>query len=304
MFINVKVPATSANLGPGFDCLGLALGLYNEFDFETAEQGLTIEIDGEGTASIPRDKSNLIVQAACRLARHIGRELPSLRIVQRNYVPSSSGLGSSSTAVVAGLLGANALFGSPLNKLDVLHLATEMEGHPDNVAPALYGGLVLVPMGVEPLHVEQIAIAPLEAVVVLPDFALLTADARAALPGAVSRADAIFNLARTPLVVRALEQGDYAKLGIAMEDRLHQPYRLPLVPGMAAAFAAARQAGAAAVAISGAGPSVIAFAPQNHTAIGEAMRAAFAAVGLGSRMWVLPLDLRGSHVSVRPKLSH
>ena len=293
--VHITVPATSANLGPGFDCLGVALALYNKFTFQEAES-LCIEVSGEAADLVPRDASNLVVQAAQVLAERCGRVLPPLRIHQTNRVPAASGMGSSSTAVIAGLLGANALLGTGLTTADILDIATDMEGHPDNVAPALFGGLVLVPMGSRPLHIERIPIPPLQAVVILPAFELLTSTARAALPSHVARAEAIFNLARTPLLIRALEQGDYVKLGIAMQDKIHQPYRIPLVPGMAEAFAAARTAGAAAVAISGAGPSMIAFAPYGHEAIGKAATAAFAQAGLPSRYWVLPMDTGGSLV--------
>lgn len=293
--VKVTVPATSANLGPGFDCLGVALGLYNEFVFATADQ-LAISVVGESATAVPCDAQNLVVQAAQRLADECGRALPPLRIQQTNGVPAASGLGSSSTAVVAGLLGANALLGTGLSQHDILELATAMEGHPDNVAPALFGGLVLVPMGSRPLHVEQIPIPAMDVVVVLPHFELLTSTARAALPTHISRADAIFNLARTPLVIRALEQGDWAKLGLAMQDKIHQPYRIPLVPGMAEGFTAAYAAGAAAVAISGAGPSVIAFAPHGLAAVGEALQGAFGRAGLASRLWILPLSSTGSSV--------
>ncbi|MCA9981821.1 MAG: homoserine kinase, partial [Anaerolineales bacterium] len=209
--VNVKVPATSANLGPGYDCLGLSLGLYNEFDFmPLADEGtLEIIIEGEGADFIPRDESNLIVQAAQFLCDHLQRPLPAMKIIQRNYVPPASGMGSSSTAVVAGMLGVNEILKAGLTKNDILELATNMEGHPDNVAPALYGGLVLVPMGISPLHIERFEVPPLMMTIILPEFNLLTQDARAALPAMVSREDAIFNLARTPLVIRALEQGNY-----------------------------------------------------------------------------------------------
>lgn len=294
--VMVKVPATSANLGPGFDCLGMALGLFNEFDFALIEQGLEIVVEGEGAELIPTTPNNLMVQAACRLCQLVGRELPPLRILQRNFVPVASGLGSSSTAVVAGLLGINALLELGFSKQQLLEIATEIEGHPDNVAPALFGGLVLVPMGTKPLHVEHFHIKPLMATIILPEFELLTATARAALPTQLGRADIIFNLARLPLVIRAFEEGNYHKLHIAMQDKIHQPYRIPLVPGMAEAMEAAHKAGAAAVAISGAGPSIIAFSAQNQEAIGRAAQEAFGRVGLASRVWVLPVDTQGSQV--------
>lgn len=298
--ITVTVPATSANLGPGFDCLGMALNLRNEFQFTSQPNGTSISIDvhGEGVESIPTDGSNLIVQSMQFLCDYVGRPLPSCYIKQINHVPAASGLGSSSTATVAGLMGANALLGNLVEKDCILKLATRIEGHPDNVAPAIFGGLVLVPMGDdgEALVVERITMPELTVALVLPDFALLTSDARAALPIKVDRADAIFNMARIPLVLRALEKCDYKLMNIAIDDRLHQPYRMALVPGMETAFAAARTAGAAAVAISGAGPSTIAFCAENQAAVGQAMIDAYAAAGLNARMWLLKADNQGSTV--------
>ena len=296
----VRVPATTANLGPGFDCLGMALNLHNEFIFSEIPQGLDVVTHGEGVGSIPTDGRNLVVQAVNHLCDHLDRQLSGLRIVQTNHVPAASGMGSSSTAVVAGLLGGNALLGFPLNHEEILQLATDIEGHPDNVAPAIFGGLVLVPVGIDGTceYIERIPIPQLNAVLVLPEFDLLTADARSALPTTLPRADAIFNISHMAMVVRALEQGDYAKLAIGMQDRVHQPYRMALVPGMAEAMTAAKEAGAAAVAISGAGPSLIAFAPSHLKAIGEAMMAAYKAHGLNSRMWLFHTDSEGSTVEV------
>ena len=297
--ITVKVPATSANLGPGFDCAGLSLNLYNRFNFTRTEKDeVSIEVRGEGKGLIPTTEENLIVHAMKYLCRSLGRPFPTVHIEQINHVPAASGLGSSSTAVVAGLLGANRLLGDPLDRYQILELATEMEGHPDNVAPAIYGGLVVTCLTERGglCHVEQIELPPLQVVLVLPDFSLLTRDARNALPAQISRADAIYNIARLPLVVRALEAGDYQKLGAVMLDKLHQPYRIPLVPGMGDAFEAAKAAGAAAVAISGAGPGTIAFSPHSHDKIGRAMIEAYERAGLSARMWQLQVEQNGSQV--------
>ena len=295
----VNVPATTANLGPGFDCLGMALSLHNRFIFSEIPHGLEITTHGEGIEQIPTDGRNLVVQAVNHICTHLGRQLTGLRLEQTNHVPAASGMGSSSTAVIAGLLGGNALLGSPLTKAEILQLATDIEGHPDNVAPAIFGGLVLVPLDTDGHceYIEHIPIPELNAVLVLPEFDLLTADARAALPPQLSRADAIFNVSHMGLVIRALEQGDYTKLAIGMQDRIHQPYRMALVPGMAQAMQAAKEAGAAAVAISGSGPSLIAFAPSGLDAIGQAMKGAYQAHGLNSRMWLIHTDSVGSTVT-------
>ena len=217
-----------------------------------------------------------------------------MHIQQNNNIPVGSGLGSSSTAVIAGLMGANGLLGFPLSKAEVLDIAIEMEGHPDNVAPAMHGGLVLSLMHEAGTHIEQIEIKHIEAVIVLPDFKMLTEEARAILPTFVSRQDAIFNCSRIALLLRALQTNDYDKLKISMQDRLHQPYRLTLIPGAEDAVDAAYLAGAKGVALSGAGPSIIAFAPDNLSKIGNAMCQAFKSNGLDSRQWCLPMDISGT----------
>jgi homoserine kinase len=288
--IRVSVPATTANLGPGFDCLGLALSLHNRVEVSRASRTQVI-IHGEGAGLLPEDESNLVLRAMNRLARYAGSALPPLQVVQHNAIPVGSGLGSSAAAVVAGLLAADELLGAGLPLPLLLALATELEGHADNVAAALTGGLVLV-AGDE---VVSLPVAPLLAVVVLPAVSLSTRAARAALPVGVPHADAIFNLAQLGLLLQALARGDQALLARAMADRLHQPYRIPLIPGMQAAMAAAQAAGAAAC-LSGAGPSLIAFTSSGHEALARAIRAAFAGAGLDSRTWILASDSRGAEL--------
>jgi homoserine kinase len=300
--ITVTVPATSANLGPGFDCLGLALTLHNEVIFtETAESQLAISIQGDCASTIPSDSRNLIYQAADRTFTHLGKRPLGLHISQCNTIPVGSGLGSSSAAIVAGILGANALVNGNLSRLELLALAIEMEGHADNVTPALYGGLTLTLNDGDQFFVEQITTPPLEVVIVLPDFAFPTSQSRAALPPHISRQDAIFNIGRMGLLIRALTTGDHSQLRLAIQDKLHQPYRLPLIPGSQQVMQAAYCEGAMAVALSGAGPSLIAFAPHNHQAIGRAMQHAFAQVGLKSRVWTLQANPQGATVAQKTK---
>ncbi len=301
MKVKVTVPATTANLGPGFDCLGLALDLSNTFELETADPGvLSITAEGEGAAALPRDASNLVIEAAHLLFDAVGKRPSGLRLHCHNLIPVGSGLGSSAAAILGGMLAANGVLGSPLTPEEVLDLAIRYEGHPDNVAPAMMGGLILGVRDGETWLLEPIAMPPMQVAYVLPDFDFPTTAARDALPTAVSMADAIFNAGRVGLLVRALAAGDFAKLAVAMQDRLHQPYRIPLVPGMAAAMEAAQHAGAAGVAISGAGPSLMAFAPDGHQAIIAAMTAAFTGAGLANRSWILPVATTGAEVvSVR-----
>ncbi len=295
--VTVTVPATTANLGPGFDCLGLALTLYNRVTMTDAAATFTIHVTGEGAAWLPTDESNLVWQSAQRLFETVGKWPSGVQIEQENQIPAGSGLGSSAAAVVSGLVAANALVKAGLSPSELLQLATEIEGHPDNVAPALFGGLTLINHTDHGLHLEQIPVPPLTVVIVLPAFDLPTAQSRAALPPQIPLKDAIFNIGRMGLLVRALQTGDHHKLCVAMQDRLHQPYRLPLVPGLGEAFAAAYSAGASAVALSGAGPSLIAFAPHNHEAIVAACTRAFAQAGLTSRAWVLSVDNTGTKCS-------
>jgi len=336
--ILISVPATSANLGPGFDCLGLALDLWNRVEISKSanqqtnkltnqqtnkltnqqtnkltnqqtnkltnqqtpnSEGLSIEIEGFGADTLPRDEQNLIVQAARALYRRAQIPPPAgMNIRCQNAFPPGSGLGSSSSAILLGLLGANALLDQPLTPDEILTLANEIEGHPDNVTPALLGGLTISTVNDGQVIARKIPVAPLSIAIVVPYFDLSTHAARAALPKHIPLPDAVYNLGRTALVVEALRSGDLDLLGKVMDDRLHQPYRLPLIPGAADAFDAARGAGAAAVALSGAGPGVIAFTDSESMAqkTAAAMAQAFTAAGLESWSCVTRVSEEGARV--------
>lgn len=259
--IKIRVPATSANLGPGFDCLGLALDVWNEIAFEPAEQ-LKYRASGEGAEKLNKGNRNLLTKAYARLHEFCGKKASGVRIAARNDIPMSSGLGSSAAAIVAGLFGANEMLGKPLHKDELVKLATEMEGHPDNVAPALLGGLVASVMKHEEIITRRYEVPTLTVVVVKPDVEWLTKTARAVLPKSISRADAIFNIGRATLVVDALRTGDLDLLQKVMDDRIHQPYRLRHISGGMAAYKCAKAFGAAA--LSGAGPSIILFTQPNQ----------------------------------------
>lgn len=296
--IRVTVPATTANMGPGFDCLGLALGLHNVFEVRERKEGEPlVEVVGE-TKGLPLDETNLVIQVMTHYFQEVGQEPAPYRLLIRPGVPVSSGLGSSSTAVVGGLLAADAWVSGGKSREEIAAMAVGIEGHPDNVVPALYGGLVVAAQTCQGLVMKRLEVAALQAVVVLPDFALSTEAARAALPVMVPLADAVFNLGHLGVLLTALATGDYDLLGVAMGDRLHQPYRTPLIPGWEAAAEAARLAGAKAVALSGAGPSLIAWGVEGHEAIGRAAEAAFTAAGVASQQWILAVDQRGSWVEM------
>jgi homoserine kinase len=294
----IRVPASTANLGPGFDCLGLALGLYNEVNAQVVERGLRLQIEGEGAEALPCDRSNLFFRAVAFGFQRIQAALPGLSIRMVNCIPPRSGLGSSAATVVAGLAAANALNGEPFDKPQLLGLAWELEGHADNAAASLFGGLNIVnPAGGDVLS-GRVPVGPLRVIVALPQIDLPTSDMRKALPETVPFADVIYNVANAALSVQALRDQDYGMLARCMKDRLHQPYRKARIPGYDAVVDAARSRGAAAVALSGAGPSMVAFAPTRHKEIAAAMGDAFQAAGVAARTFVLPVDRSGVQVKL------
>ncbi|MBE3576637.1 MAG: homoserine kinase [Limnochordales bacterium] len=354
----IKVPATTANLGPGFDILGLTLDLYNEVVVERLARGLTsggmpdsdslpveIEIRGVGAAGgadqLPRGADNLLVQAllAGWQLWQPGVSLPAVRLVCTNRVPPGSGLGSSSTAVVAGLVAAAWLAGRlPVNPAgpaedgwsrpggsskrsdsllfllrpegvfrDLLDLGIALEGHPDNLAAALFGGLTAAAeierQGVREWSVARVAPAgEVWAAVVTPRFVLRTSVSRSVLPKQVSWKDAVFNMAQLSWLLLAAAAGDWQEVGAAMNDRLHQPYRVPLVPGLEQVLAASRAAGAWGAALSGSGPSVVALAPDRATAerVAGAMQEAFAAAGVKATGLAVRAGVPGALALFRP----
>lgn len=291
--LHFRVPASTTNLGPGFDCLGMALRLYNEILVEPAE-ALSITIEGEGETTLPRDETNLVYRAIVRAHEALGRRAPSVHLRLVNRIPLHRGLGSSAAATVGGLMAGSALAGGGLSPEEVTCLAVAMEGHPDNVVPALRGGLTLAALAQEGVEWERLSPPPgLKAVVAIPELEVPTSQARAVLPARFSRADAIFNLSRTAFVVAALATGNLKPLAWAMDDRLHQPYRATLIPGLMETIAAARAAGAVGASLSGAGSTILALATERFEAIGAAMQAALADHGLASRCLTLEPDLDG-----------
>ena len=259
MKIKVSVPATSANIGSGFDALGLAVTLYNTVTFEESE---VLDISSADGTRIPRGESNLVYRSAKGLFEKVGKQIPPLKITQTNPIPMARGLGSSSACIIAGLLGANRMLGDVLNTQELLTLATSIEGHPDNVAPALLGGLTssVFEEGKVVYSVKRNVDETLCFAAIVPDYKLLTEAARAALPKEVSHKDAVYNLSRAALVPAAFCEGRHDLLAIATEDKLHQPYRMPLMPGSKEVFDMARLCGAKAVYVSGAGSTVMAVA--------------------------------------------
>ncbi|MGP5610956.1 homoserine kinase [Brachybacterium alimentarium] len=257
--VSVQVPATSANLGPGFDTLGLALGLCDSLELEATTGGIEVLAEGEGADSVPTGEDHLVVRALRRGLDHAGAPQIGIRLRTVNRIPHGRGMGSSAAATIAGLLLARGLLSEPevLDDTQVLQLATEFEGHPDNAAPALYGGVVLSWMTDGAARAAPLAHAPgvLDPLVLLPSTTLSTHRARGLLPAEVPHADAVFNAARTGLLVHALS-GSPELLMEATEDRLHQEQRAPGMPQSVELMRVLRQEGLPAV-ISGAGPSLL-----------------------------------------------
>ncbi len=296
--LRVTVPATSANLGPGFDSLAVALTLHNTIRFEVREADISVRSQGEGASALPSDEDNLIVRAFQAVFRRLGSQPPGLQIEANNRIPLGSGLGSSAAAVVAGLLAANQLAPSPLTSDELLSLAVQLEGHADNAAAALTGGLCLVRQRETGYQVHPLPWRPLRLILVIPALDRPTQEMRRALPAEVPLADAAANAANLGLLLRGLQEADFDLIRTGAVDALHEPYRIPLIPGAAEAIAAGRAAGAAAVVLSGAGPSLLAFSPEDHERIARAMQDAFKASGHEARRFLLDIDPEGAQVEV------
>jgi homoserine kinase len=301
--VTVTVPATTANLGPGFDCIGAALSLYNQFRFSrlssTSQGELAIAVTGLDAEQVKTDHSNLAYQAFAKLYHHLEQPVPPVQIEIDLGVPLARGLGSSATAIVGGLLGANELAGTPLSQEKVMELAIALEGHPDNVVPALLGSCRLSASNADgnwticgiPWHSDVIS------VVAIPNFELSTSEARRVLPDSYSRADAIFNVAHLGLLLRGLETAKADWLRTALQDRIHQPYRQTLISGFDQVQTAAIAAGAYGLVISGAGPTLLALTNLNRAkAVEEAIATTWKSVGITAQVQELKLDERGAWI--------
>ncbi|CAE07996.1 homoserine kinase [Parasynechococcus marenigrum] len=297
----VDVPATTANLGPGFDCLGAALDLNNRFAMRRIEgSGERFELIIEGTygSHLRGGPDNLVYRAAQRVWKAANMEPVALEARVRLAVPPARGLGSSATAIVAGLMGANALVGEPLSKEKLLELAIDIEGHPDNVVPSLLGGLCMTAKAASQRWrvVRCEWISSVKAVVAIPSIRLSTSEARRAMPKAIPVSDAVVNLGALTLLLQGLRTGNGDLIADGMHDRLHEPYRWRLIKGGDDVKAAALEAGAWGCAISGAGPSIIALCAEDKgQAVSRAMVKAWEAAGVASRAPVLNLQTSGSH---------
>lgn len=296
MIVEVSVPGSIANLGAGFDAFALALDLHDHFRVALTAEGST-RFTGEGAEDLNRHSAPLVARAADAVARWAGRQA-GFAIDARLHIPVARGLGSSAASIVGGLVAANYLLDNPLDRRVLLRLAADLEGHPDNVAAALLGGVVIVAAEGGELHTGRfLPRLDLDLVLAIPDLAVATEEARAILPRTVSLSDAVFNVSHAALLVTALLTGDESLLPPALDDRLHQPHRQRLVPGFAAVVAAARDAGAYGAVLAGSGSTIAAFsAPVRSAAVGAAMRQAFARHDLTAAIRTAQVDPHGAVV--------
>jgi len=295
MKFKVSVPASTSNLGPGFDALGLALKLYNEFIVEPSDF-YSVEIEGEGADSLPRDEKNLFIRAYRSTMEYLGESQP-VKVKQVNRIPLGRGLGSSATAIVGGILAAEKVTGKELSLPEVIDVAFKFEPHPDNVLPAYTGGFVVAATNGDLHYVKLDWPEELKVVIVVPELFLSTEESRSVLPDKYSREDVIFNVQRVALLLGALQKRDFGLLKEAVKDRLHQPYRCDLIPSFWEILSEGYKAGAYAVYLSGAGSCIGALADRNFNEIGQAMCNVFDALGIDSRYLVLEVDQEGARVS-------
>ncbi|KAH9090027.1 hypothetical protein Ae201684P_014782 [Aphanomyces euteiches] len=319
--VTVRVPATTANMGPGFDCIGMAVDIWNEVTVERAAE-FSLTNEGEGTDVLPTDETNLVVVGLQAAFKAAGQDMPALRIHCRNRIPFARGLGSSSAGIVAGIIAGLVIAGHELSvhgKEELLQLAADIEGHPDNVAPCIYGGLQLGIFTDERWYSSRVQIPDtMQCVIFIPETTGPTSVARAILPKKIDRADAVFNIGRSAILVNAFRSGNFKELRHATQDRLHQPQRGEAqYPHLFPLVKASLDSGAHACFLSGAGPTVLAITSgrcgdiftqvageRDETSVADAMREAAANVGVQGSVFITKPEHRGAYiVRVSPKIS-
>ncbi|MDD4843765.1 MAG: homoserine kinase [Anaerotignum sp.] len=264
--IHIRIPATSANMGPGFDCIGVALELYNHLWVEEIPKGLQIEVKRKQEIEIPTDETNLIYQTMKYLYDQKGLAMPGVHLIQEDYIPMVRGLGSSAACIVGGLMAANELAGRPCDKEELAQMAAKLEGHPDNSNPAIFGSMVVGAQDEEKMmHVRLDLPEDLVFAIMVPEFPVSTAKARGVLPDGYSRKEVVFNVSRGALLVASMMSGKLENLSMAMEDKIHQPYRSQLIPNMGRIFKQAKEYGALASYLSGAGSTLMAMVKKEQS---------------------------------------
>jgi len=302
----VTVPGSTANIGAGFDCLGIALSIYNRFEFEIIDKVVErhpcplLELEGEGSDYLPVDKNNIVVKSAEKIFKLCSEKMPPLRIKINSNIPLARGLGSSATAIIGAMVSANYLCGNRFDEQELLNEIVETEGHPDNTVASYFGGLTATCV-VESkiLHIKYNIHKDIKLILCIPEFKLSTEEARRAIPQLIPHKDAIFNLARVPFIINSLVIGNLEDLHSAVEDKLHQNYREKLLPHFRDVVSSAYKAGAKGVALSGAGPSILAITKENAEKISSAMVNTFKKYNISSKGLVIPPDNKGIRVETK-----
>lgn len=291
--IKVRVPATSANLGPGFDSLGLALNLYNNFHFEEIPSGIEII----GALDSESHRANLVYTSMLKTFDHLGYKFKGIRIKIETNIPVSRGLGSSASCILGGVMGANKIAGSPLSIEQIFNLATHIEGHPDNIAPALFGGLIASIMEDEDIYYNKISVADgLKFIALVPDFTLSTKDARAVLPRDISYKEAVENVSRVSLLISALSNGRFDLLKHSLKDNLHQPYRGKLIEGFDKVLDQVYQLNALGGYLSGAGPTIMALVDEEDRDFKKAISSFLKSKEYNWQVMELKIESQGAKV--------
>ena len=302
--IRVAAPATTANLGPGYDCLGMALDIWNTIEVEQLPEGgrPSVTVSGEGAGELESGTENLVYRSMDFLYRELGQPMPALRVTCENDIPLARGLGSSAAAIAGGLAAANALAGmggdgGEFSSRDLLEMAATIEGHPDNVAAAVMGGLQLVVTEENTLYTVPVSVpAEIHAVVFIPDVRIATSDARAVLPQQLSVADAVHNMSRVALLVAGMATNHPEYLSVATQDKLHQPYRQPLFPAMKLLMKAAMDAGALGAFLSGSGSTVLALTKGREMTVAYEMAEAARQASVEGTVKVTQPTVQGAHL--------
>ena len=300
--VRVKAPATTANMGPGYDCLGMALDVWNTIEIEVLDSGEpVVEVTGEGAGELGTGRDNLVYRSMEFLFQDAEQEMPMVRIRCDNAIPLARGMGSSAAAIAGGLVAANAICSQDYTPNDLLEMAATIEGHPDNVAAAVLGGMQLVISDKTEegsrLYTVPINVPPeLHAVIFVPQVRIATEDARAVLPEKVTVADAVHNMGRVGLLVASMATNHPEYLAIATQDLLHQPYRQPLFPAMKVIFKAALDAGALGVFLSGSGSTVLALTQGREMTVAYEMAEAARQASVEGNVSVTQPTVRGAHL--------
>ncbi len=294
--VTVFAPATTANMGPGFDSIGMAFEMWNELTVERGD--FHVSIEGEGATELPEDTRNLVVTGVEAAFHAAGKDVPPLKYICKNRVPHGRGLGSSSAAIAAGLIAGSALANANLEIDQLVSLAADIEGHPDNVAPAIYGGCAIGVHDDDRWIIDTVPVPnDLSAVVFIPDLLSNTHESRARLPDQISRSDAVYNIGRAALLISAMHKGKFGLLKQATQDRLHQPLRGQAFPALNRLIKAAMNGGAHGAFLSGAGPTVMALTTGNEITVSYEMAEAARISEVPGKPAILKPARRGAYVA-------